>query len=139
MLHEVARQSRALARDGAGGIACARTRARTGEWLLVRGTRLEGPRSGAGCTALVVEPARRSDIAPVLLRAHQLTDREREVTQLLLTGRTTHAIADQLAITSETLRGHVKAVVAKLGVNSRPERAALLSSEPVLSSTSSLG
>lgn len=138
VLHEVAQRSRVLARDGAGRTACARTRARSGDWLLVRGTRLEGAASSGGRTALVLEPARRSDIAPVLLRMHQLTDREREVTQLLLTGRPTHTIADELSITVETLRGHVKAVFTKLGVNSRPELAALLSHEPLFSSSSSL-
>jgi DNA-binding CsgD family transcriptional regulator len=55
----------------------------------------------------------------VLLRLHRLTDREREVTQLL-TGSLTHEIAGRLWITPEALRGHVKAVFAKLGVSSRP-------------------
>lgn len=134
VLHEVAQQSRVLARDGAGRVACARTRSRGGEWLVVRGARLEG----GGRTALVLEPARRSDIAPVLLRVHQLTDREREVTQLLLTGMPISAIAERLWITPETLRGHVKAVFAKLGVNSRPQLAALLSHEPMISASSSM-
>ncbi|WP_324277903.1 helix-turn-helix transcriptional regulator [Blastococcus brunescens] len=74
----------------------------------------------------------------MLLRLHQLTDREREVTQLLLTGLPISAIAERLWITPETLRGHVKAVFAKLGVNSRPQMAALLSHEPVVSPSSSM-
>jgi DNA-binding CsgD family transcriptional regulator len=139
VLHEVAQQSRVLARDGAGRIACARTRARSGDWLVVRGARLKGAGSGVGRTALVLEPARRSDIAPVVMRLHQLTDREREVTQLILTGMPIHAIAEKLWITPETLRGHIKAVFAKLGVNSRPQLAALLSHDPVISTSSSLG
>jgi DNA-binding CsgD family transcriptional regulator/GAF domain-containing protein len=139
VLHEVAQQSRVLARDGAGRIACARTRSRSGDWLVVRGARLEGTSSGVGRTALVLEQARRSDIAPVLMRLRQLTDREREVTQLLLTGMPTDAIARKLWISPETLRGHVKAVFAKLDVNSRPQLAALLSHEPVVSSSSSIG
>ncbi len=138
VLHEVAQRSRALARDGVGPIASARTRSRTGDWLVVRGARLEEAGPGAGRTALVIEPARRSDIAPVLLRLHQLTDREREVVGLLLTGMPTRMIARQLWITPETLRGHVKAVFAKLDVRSRPELAALLSHEPLISSTSSM-
>jgi DNA-binding CsgD family transcriptional regulator len=138
VLHEVAQQSRVLARDGVGRIACARTRARNGDWLVVRGARLEAAGTGAGRTALVLEPARRSDFAPLLLRLHQLTDREREVTRLLLTGMPTHMIAGQLWITPETLRGHVKAVFAKLGVNSRPQLAALLSHEPEISSSSTM-
>lgn len=139
VLHEVAQQSRVLARDGAGRIACARTRARSGDWLVVRAARLEGGRSGVGRTAVVLEPARRSDIAPVLMRLHQLTDREREVTQLLLTGMPVHAIAEKLWITPETLKGHTNAVFAKLGVNSRPQLAALLSHDPAVSASSTPG
>jgi DNA-binding CsgD family transcriptional regulator len=138
VLHEVAQQTRVLARDGAGVPASARVRARDGDWIVVRGARLDGSRSGTGRTALVLEPARRSDFAPVLMHLHQLTNREREVTQLLLTGMPTREIAARLWISSETLRGHVKAVFAKLGVNSRPQLAALLSHEPMVSSSSSL-
>lgn len=138
VLHEVAHQSRLLARDGVGRVACARARARNGDWLVVRGARMQAVGSSDGRTALVLEPARRSDIAPVLLRLHQLTEREREVTRLLLTGMPTRTIAGELWITPETLRGHVKAVFAKLGVNSRPELAALLSAEPVISPSNSM-
>ncbi|MGC5585480.1 helix-turn-helix transcriptional regulator [Ornithinimicrobium sp. W1665] len=128
VVHEVAAQARALAeRCVSGPPAVARARAVTGEWLLVRGTRLAGP---SGRTAVLVEPARRSDVAPLLLHLHELTAREREVTQLLLTGMSTADIAQQLWITSETLRGHVKAIFAKLGVGSRVELVARLSHEP---------
>jgi DNA-binding CsgD family transcriptional regulator len=103
----------------------------TGEWLLVRGTRLDGP--GAG-TAVVLEPASRSDIAPLLLHLRGLTRRELEVTQLLLTGMSTRGIAQELWITPDTLRGHIKAIFAKLGVGSRPELFACLSHEPLVRS-----
>ena len=59
-----------------------------------------------------------------------MTRREREVTQLLLTGSSTRDIAATLWITPETLRGHVKNVLAKLEVSSRAELFALLSREP---------
>ncbi|WP_405218546.1 LuxR C-terminal-related transcriptional regulator [Agrococcus sp. Ld7] len=142
VLHEVARQARALADgSGAGPPALARTRARTGEWIVVRGIRVPAPNGDAqaadeggagGTTALVLEQARRADLAPMLLALHRLTDREREVTQRLLHGTPTAEIARELWISTETLRGHVKAVYAKLGVSSRPELAALLSHEPRL-------
>lgn len=128
VLHEVAAQARAVAEDGTGGPpAVARARARSGEWLLVRGTRLDGR---AGRTAVVLEPARRSDVAPVLMHLHELTPREREVTQLLLTGMATADIAHDLWITPDTLRGHVKSIFAKLGVRSRPELFARLAHQP---------
>lgn len=148
VLHEVAHQARLLADGEPSGSALdepalARARSRDGEWLVVRGIRLTSPdppgtgpdaaQAGAGTpgtTALVLEPARRADLAPLLMGLHQLTDREREVTQLLLVGMSIAQIAQELWITPETLRGHVKSIFAKLGVSSRPELAAMLSHEP---------
>lgn len=134
VLHEVAGQARALAASSGARLdqpALARARSRDGEWLVVRGVRLtDGTGDTPGTTALVLEPARRADLAPLVLGLHQLTDREREVTQLLLHGRAIADIAQELWISPETLRGHVKSVFAKLGVSSRPELAALLSHEP---------
>ncbi|BBY44281.1 response regulator transcription factor [Mycolicibacterium celeriflavum] len=132
VLHEVAHQARVLAEHGAGEPAMARTRSRSGDWLVVRGIRLDPDGSGTGRTAVVLEQARRSDIAPLLVHLHQLTRREKEITQLLLTGMSTRDIAAALWITSETLRGHIKAIFAKLGVNSRPGLAALLSQDLVV-------
>lgn len=127
VLHEVAQQARALAAGDSQVLdqpAMARARSRDGTWLVVRGVRLDDT------TALVLEPARRADLAPLLLGLHQLTDRERQVTQLLLQGKPTAEIARELWVTPETLRGHVKSVFAKMGVSSRPELAAQLSQEP---------
>lgn len=125
VLHQVAQQVRLLSSGTLGPPARARTRSVDGRWLVVRGTLLDRRR-----VALVLEPADRSEVAPLLLHLHQLTGREQEVTRLLLAGMPIAAIAQQLWITSETLRGHVKSVYAKLGVRSRPELAALLSPEP---------
>lgn len=128
VVHEVAAQARALADEGRHGPpAVARTLAVTGEWLIVRGARLEGDQ---GRTAVVLEPARRSDIASLLLHLHELTPREREVTQLLLTGMATADIARELWISPDTLRGHVKAIFAKFDVSSRPQLSARLANEP---------
>lgn len=132
VLHEVALRARALAQqDAAADDPPARAWARTldGGTVLVRGTRLDDG-SGPGRTALVLDPARRADVAPLLMRLGALTDRERQVTQLLLTGRSTRDIAADLWISPETLRGHVKSVHAKLGVSSRAELFALLAHEP---------
>ncbi len=52
-----------------------------------------GVRTPGSLTALVLEPARRSDLAPLMLGLYQLTDREREVTQLLLRGMSTAEIS----------------------------------------------
>lgn len=131
VVYEVAAHARASAEGGLDRPPpVARVRAVSGEWLLVRGSRL----SGRGQTAVLLEPAHRSDVAPLLLHLHELTPRERQVAQHLLTGRSTADIAADLWITPDTLRGHVKSVFAKLGVNSRPELFARLAHEPVVRS-----
>ena len=50
-----------------------------------------------------------------------LTDREWEVLDLLADGGTTEAIADDLLVSAETVRSHVKAILRKLHVSSRAE------------------
>jgi DNA-binding NarL/FixJ family response regulator len=77
-------------------------------------------------TAVVLEPARRAALAPLIVARYELTARECEVTRLLAGGRSTADIARELGSSSITLRGHVKAVFAKFGVGSRSKLAALL-------------
>jgi len=54
-----------------------------------------------------------------------LTDREREVLALVTEGRTNRQIAGRLYISEKTVSVHVSNVLAKLGVRSRTEAAAL--------------
>ncbi len=58
-----------------------------------------------------------------------LTEREREVLALLVEARTNRQIARQLYISEKTVSVHVSNVLAKLGVRSRAEAAALARSE----------
>lgn len=48
-----------------------------------------------------------------------LTPRETEVLRLVATGNANKLIADHLSITEETVKGHVKNILAKLGANDR--------------------
>lgn len=59
-------------------------------------------------------------------RVSRLTRREREVLQLLVDGSGTEAIADALVISPQTARTHIQNILAKLGVHSRLEAAALV-------------
>ena len=81
---------------------------------------------GGGQVAVILEPVRPADLSPLVLDLHGLTDRERQITQLLLRGLPTTEIAETLFISRHTLGDHVKAIFAKLGVSSRPELTALL-------------
>lgn len=73
-------------------------------------------------TLRVVERLRRRS-APTGLRPVRsvLTAREWEVLDLLCEGASTASLAQELALSTETVRSHVKAILRKLGVSSRAE------------------
>jgi DNA-binding CsgD family transcriptional regulator len=62
--------------------------------------------------------------------AHPLTDREREVTELAASGRTSRDIADALGVSVRTVHSHLHHAYTKLGVSGRGELAALLGAGP---------
>jgi len=113
----------AKARTGAGP-ARARIRSVSGAWLVVQGTLLEG--AAAGRVAIVVEPARPRDVAPLLASAYGLTRRERDVVGEVLHGRSTNEIAARLFVTPYTVQDHLKSIFTKTGAGSRSELVARL-------------
>jgi DNA-binding CsgD family transcriptional regulator len=58
---------------------------------------------------------------PIADAARRLTPRQRDVLRLLAAGATTDQIADELHIARETVRNHVRGVLAELRVHSRVE------------------
>lgn len=124
----VASQARALASARPGtGVPAVHVRTSGGLWLRLHAARLEPVGGdGAGQTAVILEPAAPAGLSPLLLDLHELTGRERQITQLLLRGLPTADIAQALFISRYTLGDHMKAIFAKLGVSSRPELTALL-------------
>jgi len=56
---------------------------------------------------------------------HDLTERERDVLALLVEGLNNRQIADNLVVSPSTIKSHVSHILAKLGVASRTEAAAL--------------
>lgn len=65
----------------------ARVQLRSGQWLAVQASRLTTS-SGGRQIAVIVEPAGPSEIAPPIVSAYSLTDRETEIAQLVLRGQT---------------------------------------------------
>jgi DNA-binding NarL/FixJ family response regulator len=55
-----------------------------------------------------------------------LTDREREIIELLRQGLSTRAVAARLTLSTRTIEGHIYRAMAKTGTTSRDELAALL-------------
>jgi DNA-binding CsgD family transcriptional regulator len=84
-------------------------------------SRLTGQDGDAGQIAVIIEPAMPLEVASLIMRAYGLTERERAVTGLLCTGRTTAQITAELLISQNTLQDHLKSVFDKTGVRSRRE------------------
>lgn len=60
---------------------------------------------------------------PASAGAQQLTDREREVLQLIAQGLSNKAIADALAVAENTVKNHLKNILAKLHLENRVQAA----------------
>ncbi|HLU58838.1 MAG TPA: helix-turn-helix transcriptional regulator [Pseudonocardia sp.] len=103
-----------------------RVRSRTGGWLICHGTALRGPDGRVTSTAMVIEPAKASEVAAVVIAAYELSPREAEITQLIAGGLATSDIAGRLHLSPHTVRDHVKAIFDKVGVTSRKELVAKL-------------
>ncbi len=98
-------------------VAFARVLASNGTWLYLHGAPLEGddqPR-----VAVIIEPAHPARIYPLLMSAYELTERERDVVELVLTGSSTAEIAEALVVSPLTVQNHLKSVFEKTGVRSR--------------------
>jgi DNA-binding CsgD family transcriptional regulator len=101
------------------GVPRLRTRTRAGRWAVLHASRLPG--SEADDIAVIIEEPTPAELAPVLMAAHGLTAREREVTALVCRGLSTRAISNGLSITVNTVQEHLKSIFGKTGVRSRRE------------------
>lgn len=95
-------------------------RVENGNYLSIIASRLEGP---SGLTQLAVSfvPAKSSDILPLLADAYTLSEREKEIAELIPRGLSTKELAQALHISAYTVQDHLKSIFAKTGVTSRRE------------------
>ena len=99
--------------------ARSRIRTRDGRWMTLHATVLDlgsEPR-----IAVIVEPSRPAELAALIVDAHGLTTREREVCELLLHGLSNKEISRTLSVSPFTVQDYVKKIFAKLSVGSRGE------------------
>jgi DNA-binding CsgD family transcriptional regulator len=100
-----------------GEVAVARVLSRTGTWVVIHGAALDS--AGSRRVAVIVEPAHPARIYPLLMAAYGLTERERDVTRLVLQGSSTAQMATELVVSQGTVQQHLKSVFDKTGVRSR--------------------
>jgi DNA-binding CsgD family transcriptional regulator len=103
--------------DEPGQVAVSRVLSQAGIWVVLHGASLVS--AGARRVAVIVEPAHPARIAPLLMSAYGLTEREQGVTRLVLQGDSTAEIAERLVVSAHTVQQHLKSVFDKTGVRSR--------------------
>jgi DNA-binding CsgD family transcriptional regulator len=120
-VHAVAGQALRTAdgSDEPGELALARVLSCSGTWVVLHGASLVA--LGSRRAAVIVEPAHPARITPLLMSAYGLTEREQEVTRLVLRGDSTAQIADRLVVSPHTVQEHLKKIFEKTGVRSRRE------------------
>ena len=105
--------------DAPGEVALARVLSRGGRWMVLHGASLVA--GGARRVAVIIEPAHPARISSLLMAAYGLTEREQEVTRLVLQGNATTEIAERLQMSAHTVQQHLKSIFDKTGVRSRRE------------------
>jgi DNA-binding CsgD family transcriptional regulator len=106
-------------RDVPGEVAMARVLTEGGRWVVLHGAALVA--GGARRVAVIIEPAHPARISSLLMQAYGLTDREQDVTRLVLRGDSTAEIAHELALSPHTVQQHLKSIFDKTAVRSRRE------------------
>jgi DNA-binding CsgD family transcriptional regulator len=102
----------------------ARVRGSSGRWLAIYASRTRETGSGSENTAVIIEEARPSEIAPLIMHAYGLSPREARVTSMVLQGLSTKEISAEIHLSPYTVQDHLKEIFAKAGVRSRRELAA---------------
>ncbi|MEO7979286.1 MAG: LuxR C-terminal-related transcriptional regulator, partial [Sporichthyaceae bacterium] len=98
-------------------VATARVLTRSGRWVVLHGAVLDPGRDAR--VAVIVEPAHPARITGLLMAAYGLTEREQDVTRLVLQGSSTAEIALELVVSVHTVQQHLKGIFDKTGVRSR--------------------
>jgi DNA-binding CsgD family transcriptional regulator len=103
--------------DNPAEVAVARVLTRSGRWVVLHGVPLAALDSQR--VAVIVEPAHPSRIVPLLMSAYGLTEREQQLTRLILQGFSTIDIADRLVISEHTVQAHLRNIFTKTEVRTR--------------------
>lgn len=114
--------------DGANavGASSATIRLRTArqEWVTLYASPMSGPDGPQ--TSVVLEPSAPLQLASLFLDAQGLTPAQTRVAALVLQGRSTRQIVNELEISAHTVQEHLRAVFDRFGIGSRRELVTVL-------------
>lgn len=96
-----------------------RLRGASGQWYALRGSLSEPDASGASSVVIVVRPATRREVAPLLTGLYALSEREREVVAAVARGEPTKCVAAALGVSPHTVEEHLERACRKIGVRGR--------------------
>lgn len=118
--------ARSLVAQGSDAVARARVPGVNGAWYS----------ASAMCTdqdrvAIILQPAQPAELVSLMLSHYRFTPSEGQIARLVLAGRSTREIADELVVSPHTVQDHLKAVFAKAGVRSRRDLVARLTGASV--------
>jgi DNA-binding CsgD family transcriptional regulator len=92
---------------------------RAGRWVTISASRFTGPNL-VGHTAVSLQRSG-PEATDLMLEAHGLTARERQLAGLMLHGLSNDEIAQRLFLSRYTVGDHVKAILGKVGARSKQE------------------
>jgi DNA-binding CsgD family transcriptional regulator len=99
-------------------------RTRSGRWVILHASWMTGP--AEKLITVIVQDAAPAEIAPLIMAAYGLTDREQTISALVCQGLSTRQIAGQLHLTADTVQDHLKSVFNRTGVHSRGQLVATI-------------
>ncbi len=113
--------ARSLLAQGSDAVARARVPGADGAWYT----------ASAMCTdqervAIILQPSQPAELVSLMLSHFRFTRAESQIARLVLAGRSTREIADELVVSPHTVQDHLKAVFHKAGVRSRRDLVARL-------------
>jgi DNA-binding CsgD family transcriptional regulator len=114
--------ARALDAQGSTDVARSRIPGGDGAWYSAQASCTD-----QGHVAVIVQGAQPAELVPLLLTRLGLTPAERQLTGLVLGGRSTKQIAEDLVISPHTVQDRLKSIFDKAGVRSRRDLVAQLS------------
>jgi DNA-binding CsgD family transcriptional regulator len=117
----LAAATRAASRNGAPTPAATRIRTPDG-WISARAA----PVASSGEVVISLDQAGPPEIVPIIAAGYGLTNREQDVTRLVLLGADTATIASQLFLSPYTVQDHLKSIFRKVGVNNRRQLTATI-------------